>query len=34
VINPGAAGAARFKLAPSLALLSLPDRRVRIVTLV
>jgi putative phosphoesterase len=34
VINPGAAGAARFKLEPSLALLSLPDRRVRIVTLV
>jgi uncharacterized protein len=34
VINPGAGGAARFKLAPSLALLSLPDRRVRIVTLV
>jgi uncharacterized protein len=33
VINPGAAGAARFKLEPSVALLSLPDRRVRIVTL-
>ena len=34
VINPGAAGAARFKLEPSVALLSLPDRSVRIVTLV
>ena len=34
VINPGAAGAARFKLEPSLALLSLPGRRVRVVTLV
>ena len=33
VINPGAAGAARFKLEPSLAILSLPDRRVRIVGL-
>jgi uncharacterized protein len=33
VINPGAAGAARFKLEPSVALLSLPDRSVRIVTL-
>ena len=33
VINPGAAGAARFKLEPSVALLVLPDRRVRIVTL-
>jgi putative phosphoesterase len=33
VINPGAAGAARFELEPSVALLSLPDRRVRIVTL-
>ena len=33
VINPGAAGAARFKLEPSVALLSLPDRRVRIVRL-
>ena len=33
VINPGAAGAARFKLEPSIALLSLPDRHVRIVML-
>ena len=33
VINPGAAGAARFKLEPSVALLSLPDRTVRIVVL-
>ena len=33
VINPGAAGAARFKLEPSIALLSLPDRQVRIVVL-
>jgi uncharacterized protein len=33
VINPGAAGAARFKIGPSVALLSLPDRSVRIVTL-
>ena len=33
VMNPGAAGAARFKLEPSVALLSLPDRRVRIVML-
>jgi uncharacterized protein len=33
VINPGAAGAARFNLPPSVALLSLPDREVHIVTL-
>jgi uncharacterized protein len=33
VINPGAAGAARFTIGPSVALLSLPGRTVRIVTL-
>ena len=33
VINPGAAGQARFDLKPSVALLTLPDRRVRIITL-
>jgi putative phosphoesterase len=33
VINPGAAGPARFALKPSVALLTLPERTVRIVTL-
>jgi putative phosphoesterase len=33
VINPGAAGHARFDLKPSVALLTLPDRRVRFITL-
>jgi putative phosphoesterase len=33
VINPGAAGPARFNLKPSVALLTLPDREVRIVEL-
>ncbi len=33
VINPGAAGPARFDLKPSVALLTLPDRTVRIVRL-
>jgi len=33
VINPGAAGHARFDLKPSVALLTLPDRKVRIITL-
>ena len=33
VINPGAAGAARFNLQPTVGLLSLPDRNVRIVPL-
>ncbi|MGH8640010.1 MAG: hypothetical protein ACREUZ_23030 [Burkholderiales bacterium] len=30
VVNPGAAGQARFKLRPSVALLSLPERDARI----
>ena len=33
VLNPGAAGPARFDLKPSLALLTLPDRLVQIITL-
>ena len=33
VINPGAAGPRRFDLQPSVAVLSLPDRRVRLVQL-
>ncbi|MGH9309807.1 MAG: metallophosphoesterase family protein [Vicinamibacterales bacterium] len=33
VINPGAAGPARFKLNPSIALLTLPERDARIVWL-
>lgn len=33
VINPGAAGPARFKLKPSIALLTLPERDARIVWL-
>jgi putative phosphoesterase len=33
VINPGAAGPRRFNLHPSVALLSLPDREVRLVEL-
>ena len=33
VVNPGAAGPRRFDLQPSVALLSLPAREVRIVTL-
>jgi putative phosphoesterase len=33
VVNPGAAGAARFDLQPSVALLTLPSREARIVTL-
>ena len=33
VVNPGAAGPRRFKLQPSVALLQLPGRDVRIVTL-
>jgi len=33
VINPGAAGAARFKLQPSIGLLTLPAREARIVLL-
>jgi uncharacterized protein len=33
VVNPGAAGPARFNLRPSVALLSLPERKARIVWL-
>ena len=33
VVNPGAAGPRRFDVQPSLALLTLPDRRVRFVEL-
>jgi uncharacterized protein len=33
VINPGAAGPARFQLKPSVALLTLPDRNARIIPL-
>lgn len=33
VINPGAAGPRRFDLRPSVALLSLPDRKVRVIEL-
>jgi uncharacterized protein len=33
VVNPGAAGPARFKLKPSVALLTLPQRQARIVLL-
>ena len=33
VVNPGAAGPARFKLKPSVALLTLPQRHARIVLL-
>ena len=33
VVNPGAAGPARFKLKPSVALLTLPHRQARIVLL-
>ena len=33
VVNPGAAGAARFKMKPSIALLTLPQRTARIVLL-
>ena len=33
VVNPGAAGPRRFNLLPSLALLTLPERRVRFVPL-
>ena len=33
VINPGAAGQARFDLKPSVALLTLPQRHVRFITL-
>ena len=33
VINPGAAGPARFKLAPSVAVLTLPQRDARIIPL-
>jgi putative phosphoesterase len=33
VVNPGAAGAARFDLKPSVALLTLPSREARIVNL-
>ena len=34
VVNPGAAGPARFNLKPSIALLTLPQRDVRIVPLI
>ena len=33
VVNPGAAGPRRFKLQPSVALLTLPERDVRLITL-
>jgi putative phosphoesterase len=33
VVNPGAAGPRRFDIKPSVALLSLPDRRVRMIEL-
>jgi len=33
IVNPGAAGAARFDLKPSIGLLTLPDRNARIVLL-